>query len=414
MLEHFLPDRAAAERLRAGLLGPHMDSFVATRCRLGYARSTVRVQLQLLSDLERWLDRNSLTLVDLHEPVVHRFLEELRSKGRLWKIDAPTLRHFLEHLREKDAIASPAPAVDESPLAALRQRYETYLKKERGLSPVTVVGYWRHIRSFLVERFGDAPLCLRQVVPTDLSAFLLRHARSGSPKVAQLMVTALRSFFRFLFRHAETDSDFAAAIPTVPQWRLAEVPKYLTPAEVEQVVKACLRDTASARRDHAIILLLARLGLRASEVIALELDDVDWRSGVLKVRGKGGYHDRLPLPADVGEAMATYLRHHRPPCTTRRVFIRTKAPHRGFAHLSSISTIICRAMNRAGLQHGFKGAHVLRHSLATGMLRAGASMGEIGEVLRHRVPNTTEIYAKVDVQGLRSLALPWPTKGGEQ
>jgi site-specific recombinase XerD len=304
--------------------------------------------------------------------------------------------------------------MDESPLAILRQRYETYLKKERGLSPVTIAGYWRFIRRFLVERFGDAPLCLREVVPNDLSGFLLRHARSGSPKVAQVMVTALRSFFRFLFRYAETDSDLAAAIPTVPQWRLAEVPKYLTPAEVEQVIQACQRDTSAARRDHAIILLLARLGLRASEVIALELDDIDWRAGVLKVRGKGGYHDPLPLPADVGEAIATYLRHHRPPCTTRRVFIRTKAPHRAFAHPSSISTIVCRALNRAGLQPGFKGAHILRHSLATGMLRAGASMGEIGEILRHRVPNTTEIYAKVDVQGLRSLALPWPIKGGEQ
>ncbi len=414
MLENILPDRAAVERLRGGVFGPHLESFVTTRCQLGYARSTARVQLRLLDDLERWLDRNSLALDDLHESVIRRFLAERRSKGCVRKIDAPTLRHFLEHLREKGAIASPAPVVVESPLAALRQRYETYLKKERGLSSITVVGYWRHIRRFLVERFGDAPLCLRELVPNDVSTFVLRHARSGSPKVAQVMVTALRSFCRFLFRHAETDSDLTAAVLTVPQWRLAEVPKYLTPAEVEQLVRACQRGTSSARRDHAIILLLARLGLRASEVIALELEDIDWRAAVLKVRGKGGYHDQLPLPADVGEAMATYLRYYRPSCTTRRVFIRTKAPHRGFAHPSSISTIVCRAMNRAGLQHGFKGAHILRHSLATGMLRAGASMAEIGEILRHRVPSTTEIYAQVDIQGLRSLALPWPTKGGEQ
>jgi site-specific recombinase XerD len=414
MLENFLPDRAAVERLRAGLFGPYLDSFVATRCQLGYARSTVRVQLRLLDDLQRWLDRNSLALVDLHEPAVHRFLAERRSQGCRRKMDAPTLRRFLEHLRQHGALASPPPAVDESPLAALRQRYETYLQKERGLSPVTVAGYWRHIRQFLVERFGEVPLCLRELVPKDLSAFVLRHARSGTPKVAQVMVTALRSFSRFLFRHAETDRDLAAAVPTVPNWRLADVPKYLTPAEVEQVVQACQRGTSSARRDHAIILLLARLGLRASEVIALELEDIDWRAAVLKVRGKGGYHDQLPLPVDVGEALATYLRYHRPPCPTRRVFIRTKAPHQGFANASSISTIVCRAMNRAGLRHDFKGAHILRHSLATGMLRAGASLGEIGEVLRHRVPNTTEIYAKVDIHGLRSLALSWPTEGGEQ
>jgi site-specific recombinase XerD len=414
MLETVFSDRAAVERLRGGLFGPHLDSFVASCSQLGYARSTVRQQLRLLDDLERWLDRNSLALVDLHEPTVRRFLAERRSKGCRRNLDAPTLRRFLEHLRHKGTIASPTPAVDESPLAVLRQRYETYLEKERGLSSVTFVGYWRHIRLFLVERFGEAPLCLRELVANDLSAFVLRHARSGSPKTAQSMVPALRSFSRFLFRHSETDSDLAAAVPTVPKWRLSEVPKYLTPAEVEQVVQVCRRDTSSARRDLAIILLLARLGLRASEVIRLELDDIDWRVAVLKVRGKGGYHDQLPLPTDVGEAMASYLRHHRPPCTSRRVFIRTQAPHRGLAAATSISTIVRHAMIRAGLQHGCKGAHILRHSLATGMLRAGASMGEIGEILRHRAANTTEIYAKVDVQGLRSLALPWPTKEGEQ
>jgi site-specific recombinase XerD len=372
----------------------------------------VRVQLRLLDDLARWLERHSQSLVDLNEPAVRRFLEERRSKGCRRKSDPPTLRHFLEHLREKDAIASPATVVDDSPLTTLHRQYENYLTTECGRSPVTVVGYWRYIRRFVAERFGDTPLCFRKVVPKDIAAFAQRHARSGSPKVVQVMVTSLRSFFRFLFRHALTDIDLAAAVPTVPQWRLTEVPKFLTPAQVEQVLQACQRDTAAARRDHAILLLMARLGLRASEVIALELDDLDWRAGELTVRGKGGYHDRLPLPVDVGKALAIYLRQYRPPCTTRRAFLRTKAPLRGFAHPSSISTIVCRALGRAGLQPDFKGSHILRHSLATGMLRAGASLDEIGEVLRHRVPNTTEIYAKVDIHGLRSLALPWPTEGG--
>ena len=228
------------------------------------------------------------------------------------------------------------------------------------------------------------------------------------------MVTAIRSFCRFLFRYGETKRDLAGAIPTVPAWRLAELPRYLEADDVERVVQACDRSTSVGRRDYAILLLLARLGLRAGEVIALELDDIDWRAGVLTVRGKGRYHDDLPLPPDVGEALATYLRQDRPPCTTRRVFIRSRAPHRGFAHPSSLSTIVCRAVQRAGLHPNHKGAHLLRHSLATGMLRRGASMAEIGQVLRHRAPNTTEIYAKVDLQGLRSLALPWPRKGGEQ
>lgn len=414
MFENFFTDPVAVERQRAGLFGAHLDSFVGAVSELGYSRSTVRERLRLLSDLERWLKRKRLALGDLQEQVVQRFLETRRRTGRLRKSDARTVHHFVEHLRDKGIIQWTEAPIDASPLTVLHKRYENYLRQERGLSPATVVRYWPFLRRFLVERFGEGPICLRELAPADISGFLLRHARSGSPGVAKLMVTALRSFFRFLFRYGETERDLAGAVPTVAAWRLAEVPKYLEADEVERVVQACNRSTLVGRRDHAILLLLARLGLRASEVIALELDDIDWRAGVLTVRGKGRYHDQLPLPHDVGEAIATYLRQDRPPCTTRHIFIRSRAPHRGFAHPSSLSTIVCRALQRAGLQPALKGAHILRHSLATGMLRRGASMAEIGQILRHRVPNTTEIYAKVDIKGLRSLALPWPMKGGAQ
>ena len=412
MLANCLSDPAAIKSWRAGLFGSHLDSFVATVSKLGYARSTVRERLRLLGDLEQWLKRKRLVLVDLQEQVVKRFLETRRRAGRLRNGDARTVHHFLEHLRDKAIIPSTELPIDRSPLTMLQKQYETYLRKERGLAPVTIGRYWPFLRHFLVERFGEGPICLRELAPDDISGFLLRHARSGSPGVAKLMVTALHSFFRFLFRHGKIKRDLAGAVPTVSAWRQAELPRYLEEDEVERVVRACNRRTSVGRRDYAILLLLARLGLRASEVIALELDDIDWRAGVLTVRGKGRYHDRLPLPHDVGEAIAAYLRQDRPRCTTRRVFIRNKAPHRSFGHPSSISTIVCRALGRAGLQPDLKGAHLLRHSLATGMLRRGASMAEIGQVLRHRAPNTTEIYAKVDIKGLRSLALPWPMKGG--
>lgn len=415
MIENFFPDRAALERHRVGLLGPHLDSFVAALCQLGYTRSTVRARLQLLDHLGRWLARQSLTPADLDEQVVNRFLEQRRRQGHRRKGEARAARHFLEHLRNLGAVRAPQPAADASPLATLRRQYQSHLEKERGLDAVTITRYWLFAQHLITERFGDAPIRVRDLTPDDVSGFILRHARSGSPGVAKLMVSALRCFFRFLFLNGQTPSDLAWAVPSVPDWRLAELPKYLTPEEVERVVRAaCQREAPVARRDHAILLLLARLGLRAGEVIALELEDVDWRAGELKVRGKGHQHDRLPLPVDVGEALAAYLRHDRPPCKTRRLFVRARAPHRGFANPSSLSTIVCRAMKRAGLRPDFTGAHVLRHSLATGMLRAGASLDEISEVLRHRSPATTEIYAKVDVQGLRPLALPWPTKGGEQ
>jgi integrase/recombinase XerD len=408
MLKQFV-----SELQRGRLFGPHLDSFVVTVTQLGYARSSVRQQALLLSDLERWLERKSLALAHLDEQVAQRFLEKRRRQGRLWKGQARAVSLFLEHLREKGAIPTPQPVVDGSPLAVLQKRYESFLEKERGLAAATVARYGKFLRRFLSERFGNTPIRVWKLIPNDISEFLLRHARSGTPGEAKLMVTMLRSIFRFFFQHGETAVDLTGAVPTVRAWRLADVPKYLAPEEVERVIQACERRSPGlACRDRAIMLLLARLGLRAGEVIALELDDIDWRAGVLTVRGKGGLHDRLPLPADVGEAMATYLRHHRPRCTTRHVFIRIKAPHRGFANPSSISTIVCRALNRAGLQPSLKGAHILRHSLATGMLRSGASMDEIGEILRHRTPNSTEIYAKVDINNLRSLALPWPMKGG--
>jgi site-specific recombinase XerC len=228
------------------------------------------------------------------------------------------------------------------------------------------------------------------------------------------MTTAFRSFFRFLFQIGELPVNLAASVPTVADRRLSTVPKYLVAEEVHRMVGCCNRQTSAGRRDYAILLLLARLGLRAGEVVSLHLQDIDWRAGEILIRGKGLLHDRMPLPVDVGEALASYLRMDRPPCKTRRVFVCLKAPQSGFAGPSTVTTIVRRALARAGLDPAFKGAHVLRHSLATSMLRSRASMGEIGEILRHRVSSTTEIYAKLDFDALRSLAHPWPSNGGEQ
>jgi site-specific recombinase XerD len=228
------------------------------------------------------------------------------------------------------------------------------------------------------------------------------------------MTTAFRSFFSFLFQSGELQADLAVSVPTVADWRLSTVPKHLRPEEVRRLLGVCDRKTSAGRRDYAILLLLARLGLRAGEVVSLDLDDIDWRAGEILIRGKGLLHDRMPLPVDVGEALTAYLRMDRPRCQTRRAFVCMKAPRSGFGGPSTVSTIVRRALDRAGLHPALKGAHVLRHSLATTMLCSGASMSEIGEVLRHRVPSTTEIYAKLDFDALRSLAHPWPGMGGEQ
>jgi len=302
---------------------------------------------------------------------------------------------------------------DLSPLADILSRYEEHLRSERGLVTATVLNYLPYIRRFLVERFREGPFLFGQVNPSDISNFVLRHGPSMSVGRAQLMTTAFRSFFRYLFQKGELQANLAAAVPTVADWRLSTVPKCLSSVEVKRVLKACNRRTATGRRDYAILLLLARLGLRAGEVVALQLDDINWRAGEVLVRGKGLFQDRMPLPSDVGKALASYLRRDRPACQTRRVFICIQAPRRGFANPSTLTMIVRRALDRADLHPTFKGAHLLRHSLATSMLRSGATMGEIGDVLRHRIPNTTEIYAKVDFDGLRSLAHPWPIGGAQ-
>jgi len=202
--------------------------------------------------------------------------------------------------------------------------------------------------------------------------------------------------------------DLATVVPTVANRSFSGLPKFLAPDETQRLLQVCDPETLAGRRDYAILLLLARLGLRAAEVVHMMLEDIDWDAGELVIRGKSRREDRLPLPEDVGKALAEYLRDGRPRCSSRRVFIRLSAPHQGFSSSVAICDVVRRALSRAGLNPAFKGAHLLRHSLATRMLRGGASMAEIGQILRHRLANTTEIYAKVDLTALRALAEPWP------
>jgi len=393
-------------------LASHLASFATSLVENGYVESTVQSKLSLLAGFGQWLGRRRLSITDFNEQLAERFIAYKRRKARVHRGNRETLLQFLGHLQTRDVIPAPTPACDDSPLAAILTRYERHLRSERGLAAATVVNYLPCIRKFLIERFREKPLVIREVRSSDVAAFILRHAPTMSPRRAQLVTAAFRSFFRFLFQDGELLVNLALSVPSVADRRLATIPKYLSPDQVERVLGTCNCQTATGRRDYAILLLLARLGLRAGEVVSLRLDDVDWRTGELLVRGKGLLHDRMPLPVDVGEALTSYLRMDRPACKTRRVFVCMKAPRSGFAGPSTLSTIVRRALDRANLYPALRGAHVLRHSLATTMLRSGASMNEIGEILRHRNPSTTEIYAKLDFDGLRTLAHPWPGVGG--
>jgi site-specific recombinase XerD len=318
---------------------------------------------------------------------------------------------MLSMLRQKGIVKQCPPAEAGSGRCKIAAEFRGYLLQELGRSPSTAKNYVPFIDQFLMERFQNRTPVLAVLRAPDVTGFVIRHAHQLSPVRAGIMVTALRSFFRYLLHRGAIATDLAGCVPTVPNWSLSSLPRFLPAAAVEKLLKRGVRKTAVGRRNHAILLLLARLGLRAGEVINLSLDDIDWASGQVTIHGKGGRSAQLPLPADVGTALAAYLRRDRPPSASRRVFLRHRAPLTGFANPSTLSSIVRRALQHAGIESAHMGAHVLRHSLATSMLRQGGSLDEIGELLRHQSPNTTAIYAKVDVAALHTLALPWPGGG---
>jgi site-specific recombinase XerD len=253
---------------------------------------------------------------------------------------------------------------------------------------------------------------LSTICAADVIGFVQRQAGCLHIKRAKLMTTALRSFLRYARYQDYINIDLAASVPTVANWSMASIPKSLSPDQVELILAHCNRKTATGRRDYAILLLLARLGLRGGEVVSLRLEEIDWQAGNITVRGKGGHWSQLPLPKDVGEAIAAYLQDGRPHSKSRSVFLRGRAPAVSFKNTVAVSSIVKHALARAGINAPQKGAHLFRHTLATQMLGQGASLSEIGELLRHRSTQTTSIYAKVDLISLRTLALPWP--GGAQ
>jgi site-specific recombinase XerD len=376
---------------------------------MGFTASSVRAHLWKLKQLSRWLDEHKTPASGLTEPIIREYLVARRCAGRRADGEGAAARRCLAHLRELGVAPPAEPLVDHSPIGQIQRRYGDYLRIERSLDAKTLLKYIPFVRKFLVSQFGDGPVRLADLRSRDISEFVFRRAPSMSSSGAHDMTTALRSFLRFLFQTVQIETDMAASVPAVASWRLATIPKYISSVNVQRLLDACPRDTECSNRNYAILLLLARLGLRAGEVAAIKLDDIEWRTGELRVRGKTSSRDRFPLSEEVGAALASYIRHGRPACSTRRVFIRALAPRRAIT-ASRVGTIVREALDRAGVKSVARGAHVLRHSLATTLLGAGATLGQIGTVLRHRRTSTTEIYAKVDLPGLRSIARPWPRK----
>jgi len=388
-----------------GPLALFVEGFRARLEVLGYARGPQVVHMELMAGLSRWLDERGLDASGLTLEALQDFVAGRRAAGRRDARSMRSVRSLIEYLQEA-GVPAPVRKPASGPVQTLLDGYARYLIHERGLAGLTVARNVDLVRPFVAVQVGPDGLDLAGLSAGDVLAFMLVRSRVDRPATVQRAGTALRSLLRYLHLQGMIKNSLVGAVPSAANWRLTGLPKYLTGPQVSALLRSCDRSTAVGRRDLAVLTMLARLGLRAGEVAGLRLEDIDWRRGEIIVRGKGNRHERLPLPGDVGETVVAYLNGFRPArLGVREVFVGVRAPHRAMTR-GSVTQVVARAARRCGLPPIY--AHRLRHTAATAMLHAGAPLQEIGQVLRHRHALTTARYAKVDHDGLRALARPWP------
>jgi integrase/recombinase XerD len=408
MLKKFFNSRSRIKKLRDAA-SDLMEGFAQVLYEADYAKSTARRHLRAAEHLLYWFGRHGMAVCEANDQVLIRFVNHLS------QCQCPHFRHadqvevtcgarlFVSYLRDIGIIA--APVHQESKDPELLLAFGRWIRQQRGICDVTLSYYRRHLRE-LLKRIGKEPSRLNAAM---LREFVLEKHRSSGWATAKKYTTVLRMFLRFLIAKGDCAVGLDAAIPTLAHWRLATLPRYLQPEEVERVIASCDRSSPVGRRDQAILLLLARLGLRAGDIVHLRLTDIDWKNASIQVCGKGRRQTRLPLTQEMGQAIVDYLQNGRPRSCSDTVFVRCRAPFRSFRSHCAVSVIVDRALRRAGVVRPSRGAaHLLRHSVATSMLREGASLEGIADILRHNSVETTQIYAKVDITTLRQIAQPWP------
>jgi integrase/recombinase XerD len=402
----------ALHRVRpGGCVRPYLEDFAAELFSSGYAELSTVDYVRSASHLGRWMDLRHIGVDQLSDATLAGFAQHhcqcphaTRHRRRPSRCYVARVRKFAEYLGRLGVIP---PLARQPPKAVptLLLGFRTWMIRHRGITERTIARYERLIERML-PALGSNPAIYDAAL---VRRVLLDEIRSLSCPYAKTFVTALRAFLRFLAAEGRCQPYLDRALPTVPEWRLSALPRYLEAADVERLIAACDLNTSHGIRDRAILLLLARLGLRAGDIMAMQLDDLDWDAATVRVQGKGRKAVCLPLPQDAGEALLEYLVNARPSANTNRVFLCVNAPIRPFATSASIADIVRLALRRAGITTPpSKGAHLLRHSAATAMLRSGASLDTIATVLRHTSTDTTAYYAKVDIELLRQIAQPWP------
>jgi len=392
-----------------GPLVPHIDAFARKLNEQGFKHYSITPQIRLVAKFSRWLKANHISLECVSDEHTQRFLRRSKRRKAIGCGSFAALRRLMALLRQCGAIPNePLLVVEVTPIQMVTDAFAQHLRQDQGLSRTTCVQYLPFAEQFLAECFGNGSVDLSVLCAADVVEFVKHQASRLSQARAKCATIALRSFLRYLRYRGEIALDLAAAVPTVPNWSMTGIPRAIAPDHVRAVLESCRRDTPVGRRDYSILMLLARLGLRSGEIVALTVDSIDWDLGCLTAVGKGGQSSQLPLPAEVGKAIADYLLRGRPRSSCRTLFLRANAPIRGLGAHTSIASIVNAAITRAGIETTHRGAHQFRHALACQMLRQGATLTEIGSLLRHRHPKTTGIYAKVDFAALRPLSLPWP------
>ncbi|KRE60750.1 hypothetical protein ASG92_21305 [Arthrobacter sp. Soil736] len=388
-----------------GPLEPHVGGFAEQLIRQGYSRASAEQHVCFIAHLDRWMQGAGVGLGDLSGQVLDRYLVERRAAGYREYRSVKALRPLMDYLLPLGVLPVPR-EVPLGPVEELLADFRGWLLRERSLTAGTVRGYVDCVRPFVASRLRGDGLELVSLTAADVTGFIRTTCPGRAVGSAKLIVCAFRSLLGWLHVTGQVPVSLAAAAPSVAGWRLSGLPKGLEPAELRRLLAGCDRRTATGRRDFAVMLLLARMGLRAGEVAGLGLDDIDWRHGELVIVGKGNRSERLPLPDEIGGAIAAYLRRGRPAdAEGRSVFVRVHAPHRPLT-TGGVTMIVFDGARRAGLPRMH--AHRLRHTAATAMLRGGGPLAEVGQVLRHRSAMSTAIYAKVDHAALAVLARPWP------
>jgi site-specific recombinase XerD len=407
-VKYIIHDQVTLAKAPEGPLAAHLTSFANVLSAQGYSGQLLKLQVQIAARFSRWLKRRGVGARDICLEHAARYLHYRDRHVRSYLDDRAALRHLMDFLRSEGVIAVEKTATRRVPPAQIcAQEYAEYLRDAQALAAATVTSYVPFVRDFLRHCFGDGKVTLSRLRAADVVSFVQLNAPRLHLKRAKLMTSALRSFLRYVRYRGDTTLDLAAAVPIVANWSMTSIPRAISADQTRQLLASINRQTAVGRRDYAILLLLARLGLRSGEIAILELDDIDWGAGKLSVHGKSGQRNELPLPADVGKAIAAYLQHGRPKSASRRVFLSARAPITGFGR-NGVGSLVRHSLQRARIDAPTKGTHQFRHGLATQMLNHGASLSEVGELLGHRHPQTTKIYTMVDIKALRTLALPWP------